>query len=211
MRVIAGRAKGHVLRAPRLSALRPTSDKVKGAIFSMLEAEAFKMGYTAQESRENGVPATGSPAFPWRRVLDLYAGSGALGIEALSRGAELAHFVEVDSSAAAALKQNLERTRLSAYGRIYRFRAETAISTLEQPYDLILMDPPYTELELPRVLEQLSRSPLVHGATIVVLEHSRDFTPHQSVGRVVLKKTRYHGTSAVSIFVVEDLQHDEQA
>src|SRR3712207_3026775 len=97
MRVIAGLAKGRPLTAPRGLAVRPTTDKVKGAIFSMLEAWAFRRG------EEGG----GAPGFPFRRVLDLYAGSGALAIEALSRGAEHADLVEPSSPARAAIQENL--------------------------------------------------------------------------------------------------------
>src|SRR5438874_12752325 len=97
MRVIAGSAKGRPLVAPKGLEVRPTTDKVKGAIFSMVDAIAFR--------RADDVGAS-----PFGRVLDLFAGSGALGIEALSRGAEHVDFVEASAPARAAIVENLRRT-----------------------------------------------------------------------------------------------------
>src|ERR671931_2842148 len=99
MRVIAGSARGRPLRAA--AGTRPTADLVKGTIFSILEALAYKRGF---EPSEDGALAA---ALAWPRVLDLFAGSGALGIEALSRGAERAAFVERDRQAARIIQANL--------------------------------------------------------------------------------------------------------
>ena len=115
MRVISGSAKGRTLTAPRGLAVRPTTDKVKGAIFSMLDAEAFRR---ADEPNE----------FAIRRVLDLYAGTGALGIEALSRGAEHCDFVEPSAQARAAITENLRRTGLARQAALHSLKAETAVS-----------------------------------------------------------------------------------
>src|ERR671938_1067998 len=102
MRVISGPARGRPLRAAGQT--RPTADLIKGAIFSMLEALAYRRGF---EPDENGALAA---ALAWPRVLDLFAGSGALGIEALSRGAAFADFVEQDREAARVLASNLRTT-----------------------------------------------------------------------------------------------------
>ena len=108
MRVIAGKAKGHGLKSLRGSGIRPTSDMIRGAIFSMLE----------------------SVATDWSRVLDLYAGTGALGIEALSRGAEWADFVEKNPRLCALIKENLERTGFTPQGNVYCVSAAKALLIL---------------------------------------------------------------------------------
>jgi 16S rRNA (guanine966-N2)-methyltransferase len=100
MRVIAGDAKGHALKAPKGMSTRPMADKVKGAVFSMLS------NLLAQSDRE------------WGKVLDLYSGSGSIGIEALSRGADWADFVEINAGVSRIISENLEHTHLSEKGRV---------------------------------------------------------------------------------------------
>lgn len=198
MRVIAGVARGHPLKSIESPTVRPTADKVKGAIFSMLESTAFKRGLV-----EPGYLARveeGEMAFPWRTVLDLYAGSGALGIEALSRGAESVDFVEADPRAREAISENLKHTRLAGRAWVHGMRAEAAVSTFKHPYDLILMDPPYDDPAAEKVFGQLCESALVGPSTYVVLEHSRQRAVPSSCGPLVLTKTRYHGRTGISIY-----------
>ena len=198
MRVIAGLARGRALRSVDSKLVRPTSDKIKEAIFSMLEAQAFKLGLV-----EPGYLAdveAGEGEFPFPRVLDLYAGSGALGIEALSRGARTVDFVESDAKTRQAINDNLQRTGLAAKARVHSMRVEVALSTLVGPYDLILLDPPYADTALGEVLEQLCGSDLVGLSTFVVLEHSRQRTMPEVCGRLSLLKTRSHGRTGISIY-----------
>src|SRR5215211_2794556 len=101
MRVIAGSARGAPLRVAPDAEIRPTADKLKGAIFSMLEAEAYKREVLLPPDAPEGAMLSGAT---WPRVLDLFAGSGALGIEALSRGARSADFVESNAGARKALQ-----------------------------------------------------------------------------------------------------------
>ena len=198
MRVIAGIAGGRPLRSVESRLVRPTSDKVKGAIFSMLEAEAFKRGL-AKPGYLADVEA-GRGGSPWRTVLDLYAGSGALGIEALSRGAESADFVEADARAREAIADNLRRTELTHKGRIHSMRVEVAISTFAHPYDLILLDPPYDDPTFDSAFHQLCGSALVGISTFVVLEHSRKRVVPPRCGPLELLKTRVHGGTGISIY-----------
>ncbi|MGE5620193.1 MAG: RsmD family RNA methyltransferase [Sphingomonadaceae bacterium] len=198
MRVIAGIARGHPLRSIESPKVRPTADKVKGAIFSMLESIAYKRGLV-----EPGYLARveeGELAFPWRTVLDLYAGSGALGIEALSRGAAMADFVEADPRAREAIVENLRRTGLASRARVHGMRAEAAISTFKHPYDLILMDPPYDDPAAETVFTLLCESALVGPSTYLVLEHSRQRTVPSRCGPLTLIKSRYHGRTGISIY-----------
>lgn len=181
MRVIAGRAKGQTLKGPRGRAgrIRPTSDLVRGAIFSALEAMGVDMS----------------------RVLDLYAGSGALGIEALSRGAGWCDFVERDAVACSLIRENLRLTGLEAQGRVYCMGVERALGRLQGPYTLVLADPPYADDAAVAVLEEAAASGLVEpGRTVLVLEHSAREEPPQRLASLSLVSRRRHGDSAVSIY-----------
>ncbi len=179
MRVIAGDAKGHPLQAPKGLDTRPTSDKVRGAIFSMLAS----MGMEAPE-----------------RVLDLYAGTGALAIEALSRGAEHADLVEASPAACGAIRANLQRTRLAERAQVVQARVERALGRLEGPYDLVFLDPPYAATSVMAVLEELVARGLVDANAVVVYEHSRRTTPPATVGSLRLFQTRCHGDTCVTIY-----------
>src|SRR5437899_1457742 len=137
MRVISGRARGHHLRAA--SQTRPTADLIKGAIFSMLEALAYKRGF---EPDEDGNLAA---ALAWPRALDLFAGSGGLGIEALSRGAQSAEFVEQERDAARIIQTNLRSTGLDDRARVHQASIAAALRIVRGPIDLVFLDPPYAD------------------------------------------------------------------
>jgi len=129
MRVVAGRFKGRTLHAPRGRDTRPTSDRVREALFSVLgDVEGAA-------------------------VLDLYAGSGALGIEAVSRGATSATFVDSDEKAVAAIRRNLSDVGIDA--KVHRRDALAFLGSAEGPYDLVFADPPYSSA--PRLGERLSQ------------------------------------------------------
>src|SRR6266852_2505683 len=137
MRVISGTARGRPLRAA--AETRPTADLIKGAIFSMLEALAYKRGF---EPDEDGNLAG---ALAWPHVLDLFAGSGALGIEALSRGAQSAEFVEQDREAVRIIQSNLRSTGLDDRARVHQSSVSSALRTIRPPIDLVFLDPPYAD------------------------------------------------------------------
>lgn len=182
LRITGGTARGRPLRGPRRPSLRPTKGMVKEALFSILASLTPRLG----------------------RVLDLYAGVGALGIEALSRDADRVDFVEKDHSACALIHQNLDSTGLSPQARVYCLSARKALSVLSERYDIILLDPPYGGEEVDKVLDVLGESPLVDENTLVVAEHSsrKDLAP--SYGRLALVKTRRYGETSLSIFRQED-------
>jgi 16S rRNA (guanine966-N2)-methyltransferase len=188
---VAGIAKGRKLLAPKSAAVRPTTDRIKEAIFSMLEAEAFRR---ADE-------ADAAPDFPFHRVLDLYAGSGALGIEALSRGAEHADFVEANAPVRAVLMENLRRTGFASQATVIPGRVETALSTLRRPYDLILLDPPYGDEAAVQAFQKLGSSDFLTDRAIVILEHARTRAIPDQVGALELARSRHHGSTAISLFV----------
>lgn len=152
MRVITGTAKGHRLKAPKGFATRPMLDRVKESLFSVLE------GYG---------PIRG-------RVLDLYAGTGSLGIECLSRGAAKADFVEQSSHVCRIIRENLEHTKLSEHGRIHcmpvsRFLHKSGSLT---NYDIIIMDPPYADPHIEQTIYTIVAKQLGAIGGLLVIGHS---------------------------------------
>ena len=205
MRVIAGAARGRPLRAPTGEGTRPTSDKIKGVIFSMLEAEAMRRGIEPEPDDEER-DGRFALAVAWPRVLELYAGSGALSIEALSRGCRRADLIEPNGAARRAIEANLARTGLSDRARVHALRSEQAVSTLRGPYDLILLDPPYSSAEVPALVQRLVEGVLLDPRGVVVWEHASDAIPAPIIGagdgsRVLrLVRTNSHGSAAVSLY-----------
>jgi 16S rRNA (guanine966-N2)-methyltransferase len=180
VRVIAGRLGGRELRAPRGRATRPTSDRVREALFSMLG----ELGDA--------------------RVLDLYAGSGALGIEALSRGALHATFVESGRAALGALRENLERLGLGARATVLSTSVARAAAALASrgPFDLVLADPPWTELEaaLSELTTAVTPELLAPGFRLIVEHPTR--SPIDLPGRTDLQlaRRRAWGDTSVTVF-----------
>lgn len=151
---------------------------VRGAVFSALEAMGADL----------------------TRTLDLYAGSGALGIEALSRGGQWCDFVEKDGRACASIRGNLARTGFEEQAKVHCAPAERVRGRLEGPYTLVLADPPYASEAAP-VLERLADSGLVEaGRTVLALEHSSREECPERLGGLSRVKTLRHGDSAVSIY-----------
>lgn len=178
MRVIAGKAKGHHLRVAKGVYVRPATDLVRGAIFSILE----------------------SMTSDWSQVLDLYSGSGALGIEALSRGAGWADFVEHEPRCCDIIRLNLEKTGLAAQAHIYCTSVAKALSFLSKEYSIVLMDPPYADRTIGKEITQLADSKLIGKNTIVVVTHSPHFSLEPKYGGLNLIKERRHGDSCISIY-----------
>lgn len=154
MRVISGQAKGHPLKAVPGNHTRPTTDKVKESLFSMI-----------------------GPYFDDERVLDLFAGTGGLGIEALSRGAHHAVFIDSNSQSIDIIRRNLQSTRLEDRSEVYRNDARRALKLLERagkPFDLIFLDPPYITKDCDEILMELASRGLVKHDALAVVEHHPD-------------------------------------
>lgn len=181
MRVIAGKAKGHRLKVPKGTVTRPATDLVRGAIFSILETTTSD----------------------WLRVLDLFAGSGALGIEALSRGAGRVDFVEQEPRCCSIIRQNLEKTKLAAQAHIYCCSVAKAISFLEEEYSIILMDPPYSDSSIGSLVQQLATSKLVGTESIVVVTHSPHLPLNSTYATLHMLKERRHGDSCITVYQKE--------
>ena len=184
MRVIAGERKGFHLKGPAGSFTRPMADKIKGSLFSMLAS----LGVEPE------------------RVLDLYAGTGSIGIEALSRGAETADFVEQNPAAAAVVRANLEHTKYASVTHVYQEPVATFLARAGRSganatgYDLIIMDPPYADPELLTTLERVGQSPLVKSETTLVIGHSPRVVLPERAGILERLRERCHGDSCVSIY-----------
>ncbi len=181
-RVIAGSARGIRLQAPG-AGTRPFGDRVKQTLFAILE-----------------------PDLPGARFLDLFAGSGAGGIEALSRGAAVAVFVERDAAAVTAIQSNLRATGLAGPPRAIVVRAEvTAFLGWPggpQPFDIVLVDPPYAEIELrDRVLAELGApdAPLAAAGRVVVKHFWRD-QPVATIGLLASERGRRFGETALTFY-----------
>jgi 16S rRNA (guanine966-N2)-methyltransferase len=187
MRVIAGERRGFQLKGPAGKFTRPMADRVREALFSMLASLGVE------------------PA----RVLDLYAGTGGIGIEALSRGAEAADFVERNAAAAAVVRANLAHTRYTDVTRVYQEPVSSFLARAERnqteiaPYDLIVMDPPYADPELVATLERVGCSPLVQSSATLVIGHSPRVTLPQQAGRLQRLRQRCYGDSCFSIYLHE--------
>lgn len=147
MRVITGTARGTVLHTPKGMQTRPTMDQVKEGLFSAIQFEV-----------------------EGRRVLDLFAGSGQLGIEALSRGAERAVFIDASLEACAAVRQNLEKTRLAARAQIIQADYLRYLSCCHETFDLIFLDPPYAEVFLENALKKISEIDILSDSGIIICE-----------------------------------------
>ena len=182
LRVITGTAKGMHLKVPT-TGLRPATDLVRGSIFAMLE----------------------NLTDDWSRVLDIFSGSGALGIEALSRGADWVDFVDCERRCCDIIKVNLEKTKFIAQARVYCMTATKALSVLEKEYSIVLMDPPYADTSIGDVVEQLANSNLINQDSIVVVTHSSRFSLKPNYGVLTQFKEHRHGDSTISIYRKEKL------
>ncbi|GAW66023.1 methyltransferase [Geoanaerobacter pelophilus] len=187
MRVIAGEARGRQLFAPKTMRVRPTSDRVKEALFSILLS---RLGDLAG-----------------MRVLDIFAGTGNLGIEALSRGAEFACFIDAHRESADTIRKNLDTTKFAEKGKVVVQDAAAALKWLargEKPYHLVFLDPPYAEGHTERVLELLSSSPLIDSGSTVVAEFSAKEEIPRSFGRLRERERRIYGDTALSFLTISD-------
>jgi 16S rRNA (guanine966-N2)-methyltransferase len=191
---VGGAHRGRPLQAPKKDSIRPTTDRIKGVIFSMLEAEAYRRGF---EPDEEGNQAVG---LAWPRVLDLFAGSGALGIEALSRGARTAAFVEKDREALQVIRNNLAKLGLEGQAQVISGTAEAAFSRVGQ-FDLVLVDPPYAQkVLLDEVLARLAAADVLAESAVLVLEQPAEGQAPEKIGPLTQTSTRVHGATRISMF-----------
>lgn len=176
MRIIAGSAKGRQLKAPKGDEItRPTTDKVREAIFGALQFE-----------------------IPQSRVLDLFAGSGAMGIEALSRGADFAVFVDADRAAAALVRQNLKALDMQEQAQVLQMDYNSALRCLHQTFDFIFLDPPYHAGLYQPAIEAIIELELLAPGGKIVVEHEEDAV----FDRRYVQKEKKYGRTRVSFLSI---------
>ena len=149
MRIISGKYKGKPLKELKFDHIRPTADKVKQALFTKLQFE-----------------------IEGARVLDLFCGTGSLGIEALSRGAREVIFIDRNSKSVELTRQNLKSLKIEA--RVYNVSYEKALEKVEGKFDLILVDPPYKSGVYENVLELIKQQELLNEGGTIVCEHAKE-------------------------------------
>jgi 16S rRNA (guanine966-N2)-methyltransferase len=189
MRVISGKCKGRHLQAVPGMSTRPTTDKVKEAIFNMI-----------------------GPYFSGGVGLDLFGGSGGLGIEALSRGLDLVIFVDYDAKAVQTIKKNVAACGLQDQAEIYRNDAERALRAIVKRglcFDVIFLDPPYKEQKLPTLLSFIDTHYLLEKDGVVVAEHAAEIHLPERVGGLCKWKQETYGITAVSIYRYMDEEKGE--
>jgi len=183
VRVIGGTARGRRLAAPRGERVRPTADRVKEALFSIL---------TSLLGNLEGL-----------RVLDIFAGTGNLGIEALSRGCREAVFVDSHRESVAVIRQNLTRLGFTDQGQVMLMDATSAIQSLAgntAPFQIIFLDPPYRLGLAEKVLTQLATAPVVSDETIIVAESDPGEHLPDSSGPLFQFDRRVYGDTALTFF-----------
>jgi len=183
MRVITGKAKGHKLKAPKGMGTRPMLDKVKESLFAILE------GY----GRIRG------------RVLDLYAGTGSLGIECLSRGASAADFVEQNAHVCTIIGDNLRHTRLDSLAKVHCMPVDRFIQAHRGVghYDIIVMDPPYADPQIEHTITTVANLNLGHAGSLLIVGHSPRVTLTDSYPHLTRIRFRQMGDSCFSIYEID--------
>ncbi|WLV26004.1 16S rRNA (guanine(966)-N(2))-methyltransferase RsmD [Aciduricibacillus chroicocephali] len=181
MRVIAGEMKGRRLDAVPGSATRPTTDKIKESIFQIM-----------------------GPYFDGGICLDLFAGSGSLGIEALSRGMDEAIFVDKNPKAVQVIKQNLQTLKIEEHAEVFRadaFRALQAIAKRGLKFKLILLDPPYGKVDYCKLIEVIEASSLLDDGGIIYAEHEPgEKVPESTSTLHITKQTDYSRSIGITIY-----------
>jgi 16S rRNA (guanine(966)-N(2))-methyltransferase RsmD len=186
MRITGGADRGRSLRAPRGARVRPTADKVRGAIFNILATRTQISGQC------------------W---LDLFAGSGALGLEALSRGALQVTFVDSSRESCRFASRNLEHAGLARRGRVWRLALPQGMRRLAREamrYQGAFVDPPYRRGLAAKTLAALGASGLLLEGAWVVAEHAVEDELDGRYGALVLADSRRYGSTAISLYVMEE-------
>ncbi len=175
MRVISGSARGTQLKTIEGMATRPTVDRVKEAMFSTIQFALYESV-----------------------VLDAFAGSGALGIEALSRGASRAVFIDQSAECQKVIRQNLEKTRLLEKAQLIQKDVVQGIITLSEPFNIVFLDPPYGQQWCGTILQRLVDRNLLADEAIALVEHSKDELLLENYGTLTLVKRYQYGNTSIA-------------
>jgi 16S rRNA (guanine966-N2)-methyltransferase len=187
VRVIAGTAKGRLLKAVPGIGTRPTTDKVKEAIFSMI-----------------------GPYFDGGLGLDLFAGTGGLGIEALSRGADRVIFIDIEKTSIQVIEDNLKTLGFKEQAEVYRNEAQRALQVLGRrglKFDLIFLDPPYKMKQVDELLLQMEQMGMIQEHATVLVEYEAGHAYADEIGRLKVRKRSTYGDTAIAIYHYTDIIH----
>ena len=177
MRVISGRAKGVVLKTPDGMQTRPTADRVKEALFSILQFE-----------------------LPGTKVLDLFGGTGQLGIEALSRGAKSAVFVDAADAPCRLIRENLRRAKMESEAHVVRADYLQFLSQCREKFDIIFLDPPYAEVFLENAIKKISEIDILQSGGIIVTERPVEKALNMEIDGFSRSKDYKYGRTLITLF-----------
>ena len=178
MKIVSGIYGGRPLKTLEGKTTRPTSDKVRGAIFNMI-----------------------GPYFEGGRVLDLYAGSGGLSIEAVSRGMSSAVLVERDRKAQAVVAENIQMTKEVGKFQLFKIDAERALEQVSGEFDLIFLDPPYAKEQIVADIEKMAERELLSEDVMVVCETDKAVELPEEIACLGIWKEKIYGISKVTVYV----------
>ena len=178
MKIVSGTYGGRLLKTLEGKTTRPTSDKVRGAMFNMI-----------------------GPYFDGGRVLDLYAGSGGLSIEAVSRGMEQAVLVEKDRRAQGIIASNIQMTKESHKFQLLKMEAHQALNQLQGTFDLVFLDPPYAKEQIVADIEALAERGLLGKEVMVVCETDKVVDLPEEIACLGIWKEKIYGISKVTVYV----------
>ena len=177
MRVITGSARGVRLKTPDGLKTRPTADRVKEAVFSVIQFD-----------------------IPGARFLDLFAGTGQMGIEALSRGAKSAVFVDEWKNACALVRENLKLTRMTDQAKVINLDYLSYLKTCKETFDIVFLDPPYAEIFLENALNKISEIDILSDRGIIICERSADKQLDLEIPGLQRTKDYKYGQTWITIF-----------
>ncbi|MBE6958359.1 MAG: 16S rRNA (guanine(966)-N(2))-methyltransferase RsmD [Ruminococcaceae bacterium] len=177
MRVISGKARGTVLKTPDGMATRPTADRVKEALFSIIQFD-----------------------LPGARILDLFGGTGQLGIEAISRGAQSAVFVDAGEPACRLIMENLRRAKMEKEGRVVRSDYMQFLSQCREKFDIIFLDPPYAEVFLENAIKKISEIDILQSGGIIVAERPAEKALNVQIEGYSRTKDYKYGKTVLTLY-----------
>ena len=180
MRVISGKARGLKLNAPKDDRVRPTTDRVKESLFNIINSYVLDS-----------------------RVLDLFAGTGSLGIECLSRGAEKCVFSDLSRDSIKIINSNIEKARVKSESTVINGDYKDTISSMggkNEVFDIIFMDPPYYEGLFIDCIERIEKANILDGDGIIVVEHDKKDVLPETVGKIERFKEKKYGITLLSFY-----------
>ena len=183
MRIIAGKFKGRKLVYPKIQNVRPTQDKVREAIFAAIN------DYVSGA-----------------KVLDLFAGSGSFGVEAISRGCESVTFIDIEPKSVAAIRKNVKSLEAEDISKIFRVDYEKALKKLHQNnsvFDIVFLDPPYYKDIPKKALLIMSQYAILSPNNIIIIEHYKKDNIPNKIGNIYLIKNKVYGDTVVSFYTME--------